>query len=108
MTCLWCGEHLATSNRRARYCSASCRSRAHRDGPQAVAIVDREPSDGEIVAIVTRQLEALGVIEEDLGRAALVCARAIESPQTSATALVALTRELPDLMRYLRERQSAN
>jgi len=104
--CLWCGSPLQTANRRARYCSASCRAKAHRHGPRALPLGDRRPkgADGEATAIVTRQLQALGVVDEDLGRAALACARAIDSPQTSSSLLPGLTRALEVTMRYLHER----
>jgi len=109
MTCLWCGEPLATSNRRARYCSDSCRSRAHRNGgPRVVPISERQPKGGgEIEVIITRMLRRLGV-SDDMALAALVTARALDSTQTPASALAPLTRSLRETMRYLREREEAS
>jgi hypothetical protein len=106
MTCLWCGEPLATINRRARYCSASCRSRAHRNGgPRVVPIGDRQPKGGgEIEVITTRMLRRLGV-SDDVARAAPVTARALDSRQTPSSALATLTKSLQQTMRYLRERE---
>jgi len=106
MTCAWCGEPLATSNRRARYCSAACRSMAHRHGPRAVPIRDRAPKrDGAVTAIVRRELLALGLDDNDaLARAAMACARAIDSPATPTSALVALTKELPLVLDHMRGR----
>ena len=68
MTCLWCGAPLATTNRRARYCSAAHRSMAHRHGPRAVSIGDRQPSKGggELTVLTGRQLVALGYDEGDI------------------------------------------
>ena len=109
MTCLWCGEPLATRNRRARYCGAACRSNAHRHGPRAVPIGDRQPRGGQIVAIVSAQLEALGcrLEDDDLARAALALARALDDPRTPPSALVPLSKELPAVLAYLREREGS-
>lgn len=84
--CEACGKSYATKSARSRFCSSTCRSRAHRNGqggPAAggglVVLPPAQPQgDGELVTYVEKTLTEAGRLESWRGQAALDMARRIE------------------------------
>lgn len=99
--CAMCGGSFEASRRDARYCSAACRAAAWR-GDEAVEQPAAMPGAIEREARVL--LRRMGADEsEHMAIAALACARAMDDPHTPPGALVGLSKELPEALRYLRE-----
>lgn len=64
--CAWCGSPFEAQRSTARYCSTTCRSRAHRDEQRA----KRRAGPG-LVAAVERELREAGALDTFLGQLAM-------------------------------------
>lgn len=98
-TCGTCGKEFETRTSRAKSCSATCRSRAHRAGKSmprlaAVPSIPAATSESGVLAVVTAALESAGRVGTPAGQVCLVLARQIEAGAESSTGLVALSKEL--------------
>lgn len=97
-----CGKLFEAASKRARYCSSTCRSQVSRAGglravsdKQATAqSVARAVETGEVTTAVGAELEVLEVHETALARAALALARRIDDPETPASAVASLVKQL--------------
>lgn len=99
--CDICQAPFEASRSDARYCSAACRKAAWRGLPKA-----KQPAalPGPITRETRAILGRLGVdSSDDIGRAALSCAAALDHPATPPGALVGLSKALPETLAYLRE-----
>jgi len=95
-----CEGWFEASRSDARYCSAACRKAAWRGAPKA-----KQPAalPGPITRETRAMLGRLGVDDSDeVARAALSCAAALDDPYTPPGALVGLSRALPEALEYLR------
>lgn len=100
--CAQCGDPFEAARSDARYCSTACR-KAKWSGKSAV----RQPAalPGPIARETRVILGRLGVDDSDeVGRAAIACAAAMDDPSTPPGALVGLSRQIPETLRYLRTR----
>lgn len=86
--CEACGKPYDTKSPRSRFCSSTCRSRAHRNGQSApagavaglaVLPAQQSPEGGELVRQVEKRLQDAGRLETYLGQAAIDMARRIEA-----------------------------
>lgn len=95
-TCATCGTVFGARSARARYCSASCRGKAHRLKPEpAPTTASADPATvGMIETAARHKLD--GVPELDpLARAqVLSLARRLDDPNTPGGSVAALAREL--------------
>lgn len=100
-SCAFCGGSFEASRRDARYCSPACRKAAWRgDSPVEQPAVMPGAITRETRAILRR----LGVDDsDDIARAALNIAQAMDSPHTPPGALVSLSKALPEALAHLRE-----
>lgn len=99
--CEMCTAPFEASRSDARFCSPACRKLAWRGVPKA-----KQPASlpGPISRETRTILGLLGVDEcDDIGRAALSCAAALDDPATPPGALVGLSRALPEALEHLRE-----
>lgn len=98
--CAICGNSFEATRSDARYCRAACRKAAWRGVPKAT-----RPAalPGPIVR-ETRALLARYRVDgaDEVARAALSCAAAMDDPGTPPAALVGLSKALPEALRYLR------
>lgn len=108
--CASCRKRLDSTSPRARFCSSTCRSRAHRSGglavvagaPQPVDLASRrtatEPAQG-FVAAVEATLTTAGRLDTWEGQAALHLAQQMET-STAATlsARASANKELREAM----------
>jgi predicted nucleic acid-binding Zn-ribbon protein len=98
--CAQCGELFEAGRRDARFCSPQCRKKSWKGVPSV-------PVPAELPGPVTRatraELAKLGVdTADDVAKAALSCASALDNPGTPPGALVGLSRVLPESLDYLR------
>lgn len=124
LRCKICGKSFDASLARAKYCSSTCRSRAHRGVPalsQFRAPFSATDDEDDLVAAVIAELEAAGRRSSALGVAAIILAREMCGPVFSGAAFAALSKELratmalalrdvpaaPDLLDELRARRDA-
>ena len=95
--CESCRRSYETKSPKSRFCSSTCRSRAHRSGPIGVvsglpAAADRS---GELVAWVEKHLEDANRLDTFAGQAAVDIARRIdETPAAPLSQVAAAHREL--------------
>jgi hypothetical protein len=89
--CESCGRRFPAKSTRARFCSSTCRSRAHRRRPDPPP---GPPTTFEISTWV--ELERLKRLDSMLGHQAMLVARAMAGQHGSA--LVALSKEHSRLM----------
>ena len=95
-TCQACGQTF-DANPRAKFCSASCRGKAHRgtvvtlrpDAPTTPA----PASTGSLSDATSTQLADAGRADTPVGVAALLLARQLDDPTTPPAARAGLTRE---------------
>ena len=106
-TCARCAQTFSTSSRRARFCSAKCRTQATRaraKGEAETLAVQAKPKrtrkakpeavpTGTLGAVVS-ELQAAGRLDSSAGQAAVALARRIDDGAESSAGLAALTREL--------------
>ena len=99
-SCENCGDSFETARRDRRFCSPACRKASWRGVP---AVERPSTLPGPIVRETRALLAKYGVDDaNEVARAALRCAAAMDDPNTPAAALVGLSKALPESMRYLR------
>lgn len=99
--CAACAQPFIAKTAKARFCSATCRSRNHRGQVvplRAVDAPDAERSErpaalGRLEASTLKALQDAQRDESPLGIAVLELARTIDSPDTPASPKANLTRE---------------
>lgn len=101
VTCACCGQPFEAKRRTARFCSATCRSRARRtSSPPVRGQRDKgraKPgADSALVVAVRRELEEAGQLATVEGQLALMLAA--QSATVAASALATLSVELRRLM----------
>lgn len=97
-----CGRFFKPGSARARFCSNTCRSQAHRAGRSVAAkstggglVVLPQQTDGELVVSVRRELTEAGRLATTKGQQALDLARRIEATKgATLSAFAAAHREL--------------
>ncbi|WP_327633673.1 hypothetical protein OHB24_27180 [Kribbella sp. NBC_00482] len=99
--CRVCGAVFESTRRDAMYCTPRCRKKAW----AGAALIEPLPTlpgpvEREVRSILT-SLHLDGA--DDVARAALRVAGAIDDPHTPASALAGLTKVLPETLAYLRE-----
>lgn len=83
LTCEACGNPFTATRSTAKFCSTSCRQRAHRDRMAGYA----EPAeDGPLVAAVTAELVGLRYLGTVEGQLAVQLARGMERRPTAGLA----------------------
>lgn len=98
--CEICEGPFEASRSDARYCSATCRKAAWKGVSKAE---QPTPLPGPIARETRAILGRLGVDDSnEVARAALSCAGALDDPYTPPGALVGLSRALPEALEYLR------
>ena len=109
-TCEQCGTAFETSRRQARFCSATCRSRAHRGKP-ALSVVagespkpstKREPAPPPVYDTLAEQVRTLlteaKALDTIAGMAAIRVAQQIDRGGDSGSAVATLSKELSRLV----------
>lgn len=100
--CDMCGEPFEAARRDARFCSAKCRKRSWKGEPHV-------PHPGQLPGPIEREARALlarldvDVEGDDVARAALRCAAAMDDPATPPGTLPGLSRALTDAVTHCRE-----
>lgn len=94
-SCAACGRSLDGMSSRAKYCSATCRSRACEGRVIPLAVELHPPADDEaaIVAATREALREAGRESTPLGLAAIELALALGSVLTPPSALAGLARQ---------------
>lgn len=103
-SCDICGKPYEAVRSTSRYCSSTCRSRAHLSGqsvPTLAVIAEHPASPGRVTAATRAEAEALGQEGSALAEAALVLALQVDALPDPRT-LPALTREWRATMAELR------
>lgn len=92
-----CGEEFEAKSSRAKFCSPTCRSRAHRGQPaKAKRTVKRGASGFEKATLA--ELSRLKKVDTMLGQQALVIARRMGDATETGAAVATLSREHSRLM----------
>lgn len=96
-TCATCGTVFEARSARARYCSASCRGKAHRLKPEH-APTTTAPADpaavGMIETAARHKLDAVPDLDPLARAQVLGLARRLDDPNTPGGSVAALAREL--------------
>lgn len=103
--CEVCGKAYESKSPKARFCSSTCRSRAHRggqsqqraaSGPGGLVALPQPPAaGGELIRSVEKELQEADRLETYLGQAAVDLARRIEfSTSAPLSQAAAAHREL--------------
>jgi hypothetical protein len=100
--CGSCGKSIESMGSRARYCSATCRVRAHKgkvaELPRPASLGDVQQRSSGLAAAVERELSAAGRLETVLGQQALLLAQRIGAPMDTGSSVASLSRELREVM----------
>lgn len=99
-SCEACGAAFESRRRDARFCSPACRKAAWKGAP----LLEPPPTlPGPVERETRRILSGLQVDgADDVARAAVRIAGALDDPATPASALGALSRQLPQTIAFLR------
>lgn len=95
-TCADCGEPFEAKRTAARFCSPTCRQRAHRrpEQPAEILTLQTAASPGSLAAATQARLEAADRLDSPDGQAALVLARRIDAGGAeTGSALASMVRE---------------
>ena len=103
--CAQCGRPFGASRPQAKFCGATCRSRAHRAGKSGRSPVVSaaqpqwrpDPAHSDLISAVVADLEKAGRQGSALGHQAVLLAREMAQVQTGA-GLAALSKELRSVM----------
>jgi hypothetical protein len=99
--CQVCGVAFESRRRDAKFCTPRCRKRAWQGAPLIEPLQTLPgPVERETRAILAR-IHVDGA--DDVARAAIRVAGALDDPNTPASALTGLTKVLPETIAYLRE-----
>ena len=96
-----CGKSFETTSARAKFCSSTCRSRVHRNGPGVLELPapSDAPADGRPLLDATRrELEEAGVADTALGQQALELARRMSDPRAMGLSVAPISKELRQVM----------
>ena len=92
--CATCGKAYQAARPNSKFCSDTCRVRAHRSPKSSPA-----PPAGPVPmlgagleSVAARELDAAGRLDTVLGQAALVLARRIESPMETGSSIASMTK----------------
>lgn len=101
-TCEVCSKPFETRSRKARFCSSTCRSRAHRGvdltDPGSDS-ADTRAQSASLVAQVTADLEGAGVLDTTSGQQAVLLAQRMANPGVdTGSAVASLSKRLSELM----------
>jgi hypothetical protein len=103
--CADCGKPFTAQRRTARFCSATCRSRAHQKAPEVVTAVEAPPTvpeppvpDPPLVEAVVKELTEAGKLASRRGQQAVVMARKLASASTTASSAASLSKALDEMM----------
>ena len=94
-TCAHCGEPMEAASSRKRFCSTTCRVRAH-EAAKVTPLQRSERSQpaGRVADAVRAELKRVGRESSSLGASALLLAERIDAGKEPGSALAALNREL--------------
>lgn len=98
--CEMCGASFDAKTAKGRFCSSTCRGRAHRgEAPRTGrASLAETPEIGDLERATRGRLEAVDRHQTVLGVQALGLARRIDSPTTMDSAMAALSKEFRAVM----------
>lgn len=109
MVCEMCGRPMARKSARHRFCSSSCRQRAHRGGPVVSEGVSGDlVADGEVTALCRRHAARTGWAGTDLAEALERVAAVFDDPRTRPGDLVSLSRQIQSTQEFMSSHPSAS
>jgi hypothetical protein len=95
-TCVQCQQTFETGSSRARFCSSTCRGRAHRgkEREAVVVAISSAPSRERLADVIAAEFEEAGIGHTSDARLCLILAERIDSIPESSPGLSSLSKEL--------------